>query len=113
MSKDRSPYYCSSIPTIPRTRSADCLPSKRGANLVKSFDAPPSLVRGLKWELAHTVLELDFVGVPPFPSRYANFHQFFKTDDCFFLPAFQLFQFGLHVNFLLYISTIACTQKCI
>ncbi|GBN82817.1 hypothetical protein AVEN_77500-1 [Araneus ventricosus] len=54
------------------------LPSKRSANLVKSFDVPPSLVRGLKCESAHEALEFDFVVIPAFPSRYAISHQFLK-----------------------------------
>ncbi|GBM03529.1 hypothetical protein AVEN_95420-1 [Araneus ventricosus] len=75
-SKDR--YRRSSIPTTPppTQRISDLLPSKRGDNLFKSFDVPSSLVRGLKWELAHEALEFDFVGIPTFPSRYAIFHQF-------------------------------------
>ncbi|GBN06293.1 hypothetical protein AVEN_184759-1 [Araneus ventricosus] len=86
-STDRSPYRRSSIPTIPPTqRISDFLPSKRGAHLVKSFDVSPSLVRGLKWESAHEVLEFDFVGIPAFPSRYANFHQFLKLTIAFSFP---------------------------
>ncbi|GBO37866.1 hypothetical protein AVEN_202357-1 [Araneus ventricosus] len=54
------------------------LPSKRSANLVKSFDVPPSLVRGLKWESAHETMEFDFVGIPAFPRSYAISHQFLK-----------------------------------
>ncbi|GBO42614.1 hypothetical protein AVEN_40087-1 [Araneus ventricosus] len=73
------PYRRFSIPTIPPTQLIyNFLPSKRGANLTKSFDVPPSLVRCLKWVSAHEVLEFDFVGIPTFPSRYANFHQFLK-----------------------------------
>ncbi|GBM24508.1 hypothetical protein AVEN_11030-1 [Araneus ventricosus] len=59
------------------------LPSKRGANLVKSLDVPPSLLRGLKWESEHEALEFDFVGISAFPIRYAIFNQFLKLPFLF------------------------------
>ncbi|GBN68784.1 hypothetical protein AVEN_118827-1, partial [Araneus ventricosus] len=86
-SKDRSPYRRSSTPTIPPTqRISDFLSSKRGPNLVRSFDVPPTLVQGSKLESAHEVLDFDFVGIPTSPSRYAHFHLFLKLTIAFSFP---------------------------
>ncbi|GBM51172.1 hypothetical protein AVEN_254589-1 [Araneus ventricosus] len=60
----------------PTQRISDFLPSKRGANLVKSFDVPPSLALGLKWESAHEALEFDFVGIPSVRIICSKFHRF-------------------------------------
>ncbi|GBN74171.1 hypothetical protein AVEN_71082-1 [Araneus ventricosus] len=54
-------------PIPPALQISDFLASKRGPNLVRSFDEPPTLVRGLKLKSAHEVLEFDFVGITSFP----------------------------------------------
>ncbi|GBM69770.1 hypothetical protein AVEN_217373-1 [Araneus ventricosus] len=63
----------------PTQRISNFLPSNRGPNLVRSFDVPPTLVRGSKLESENEVLQFDFVGIPSSPSRYANSHQFLMT----------------------------------
>ncbi|GBN48286.1 hypothetical protein AVEN_68216-1 [Araneus ventricosus] len=70
------------------------LPLKRGANLVKSFDVPPSLVRGLKRESAHEALEFVSFGILAFPSRYAVFHQFLKLTIAFSFPCSKISSLG-------------------
>ncbi|GBM08452.1 hypothetical protein AVEN_267720-1 [Araneus ventricosus] len=74
-------------PINPSTRQiSNFLASKRGPNLVRSFDVPPTLVRGPKLESVHEVLEFDFVGIPASPSRYANFHRCLKLTIAFSFP---------------------------
>ncbi|GBM77890.1 hypothetical protein AVEN_262385-1 [Araneus ventricosus] len=66
-------------PPISSTRQiSDFLASKRGLNLVRSFDVPSTLVRGLKLQWVHEVLEFDFVGIPASSRRYANSHRFLR-----------------------------------
>ncbi|GBM60529.1 hypothetical protein AVEN_4388-1, partial [Araneus ventricosus] len=70
--ESEDPYRRSSISTIPPTqRIPNFQPSKRGPNLVRSFDVPPTLVRGSKLESAHEVPDFDFVGIPASKSSYA------------------------------------------
>ncbi|GBO38626.1 hypothetical protein AVEN_171764-1 [Araneus ventricosus] len=69
---------------LPPTRQiSGFLASKRGPNLVRSFDVPPTLVPGPKLESAHEVLDFDLVRFPASPSRCANFNRILKlTTSC-------------------------------
>ncbi|GBL87565.1 hypothetical protein AVEN_165172-1 [Araneus ventricosus] len=85
---ERSSFPLPPLFDSPTPQISDFLASKRGLNLVRSFDVPPTLtyLLGPKLESAHEVLDFDFVGIPASPSRYANFHRFIKLTISFSFP---------------------------
>ncbi|GBN00328.1 hypothetical protein AVEN_187131-1 [Araneus ventricosus] len=94
-------YRSSPIPPIPplsTRRISDFLPSSRGPNLGKPFDVPLASYRGLKLESTHEVMDFELFGIPPLKIISPKFHMFFDLGDCFFLPVFQKFHFGMDVN---------------
>ncbi|GBN11781.1 Retinal-specific ATP-binding cassette transporter [Araneus ventricosus] len=59
---------------------------KKGSDLVKSFEVPTTLAKGLTKDSAHELPEIGLVGNPVFPSRYAIFHRFSNLTIVFLLP---------------------------
>ncbi|GBM66351.1 hypothetical protein AVEN_69099-1 [Araneus ventricosus] len=75
------PYFSS-----PTRRISDFLTSSRGPNVGGYFYVPLPSHRGPTLELAHEVLDFEFVGIPALPFRYANFHRFLKLTIAFSFP---------------------------